>query len=118
MAIRSSGLRSGGPDCGVWCLALARWSGCRCGLVGPIETIFAGIRFNGDDARVCCCASGNIHGVRSEFFFHRRWGLLLALWLHGRSRDEPPRIRDRGYLPMRSEWENVRRSPLKARLMV
>ncbi len=77
-------------------------------LADPIETIFAGIRFNGDDARVVLIVQAAIFMVIAVgVFFHRRWGLLLALCYMAEVVMSHLAFVI-AYLPMRSEWENVR----------
>src|ERR1700722_15386093 len=70
--------------CGLWglCLALsASLPAIDVDLVDPIETIFAGVRFNGYDARlVLIVEAGIFAAIAIGIFFHRRWGLLLGLW--------------------------------------
>ena len=49
-------------------------------LVDPIETIFAGVRFAGYDARVVLMVEAGIFAaIAVGILLHRRWGLLLAL---------------------------------------
>src|SRR5271168_3498340 len=68
---------------GLWALCLMLSAMVNLGefaVADPIVTTFAGVRFNGDDARVVLLIEAGIfaaiaHGV----FWRRRWGLLLAL---------------------------------------
>jgi|SRR5271156_3973513 len=77
-------------------------------LVDPIETIFAGVRFNGYDARlVLIVEAGIFAAIAVGIFFHRRWGLLLALCYMAEVVMSHLAFVI-AYLPMRSEWENVR----------
>ena len=49
-------------------------------VVDPVETIFAGVRFSGDDARLVLIVEAGIFAmIALGVFTHRRWGLLLAL---------------------------------------
>jgi|ERR1700722_20215629 len=96
---------------GLWglCLALsALVSAANVDLVDPIETIFAGIRFNGDDARVVLMVQAAIFmAMAVGVFLHRRWGLLLALCYMAEVVMSHLAFVI-AYLPMRPEWENVR----------
>lgn len=96
---------------GLWslCLALsALVPAANVDLADPIETIFAGIRFNGDDARVVLIAQAAIFAaIAVGVFFHRRWGLLLALCYMAEVVMSHLAFVI-AYLPMRPEWENVR----------
>jgi hypothetical protein len=77
-------------------------------LVDPIETIFAGVRFNGYDARIVLIVQAGIFAaIAIGIFFHRRWGLLLALCYMAEVVMSHLAFAI-AYLPMRSEWENVR----------
>ena len=96
---------------GLWglCLALSAFvSAVDVDLVDPIETIFAGIRFNGDDARIVLMVQAVIFmAMAVGVFLHRRWGLLLALCYMAEVVMSHLAFVI-AYLPMRSEWENVR----------
>ena len=96
---------------GLWglCLALsALVPAADVDLVDPIETIFAGIRFNGDDARVVLIVQAAIFAaIAVGVFLHRRWGLLLALCYMAEVVMSHLTFVI-AYLPMRSEWQNVR----------
>ena len=77
-------------------------------LVDPIEAIFAGVRFNGYDARIVLIVQAGIFAaIALGVFFHRRWGLLLALFYMAEVVMSHLAFVI-AYLPMRSEWENVR----------
>ncbi len=77
-------------------------------LVDPIETIFAGVRFAGYDARVVLIVQAGIFAaIAVGVFFHQRWGLLLALFYMAEVVMSHLAFVI-AYLPMRSEWENVR----------
>ena len=96
---------------GLWglCLVLSAFvSAANVDLVDPIETIFAGIRFNGDDARVVLIVQAVIFmAMAIGVFLHRRWGLLLALCYMAEVVMSHLAFVI-AYLPMRQEWENVR----------
>ncbi len=96
---------------GLWSLCLtlsALVPAANVDLADPIETIFAGIRFNGDDARVVLIVQAAIFAaIAVGVFFHRRWGLLLALCYMAEVVMSHLAFVI-AYLPMRSEWENVR----------
>ncbi len=77
-------------------------------LVDPIETIFAGVRFNGYDARIVLIVQAAIFAaIAIGIFFHRRWGLLLALCYMAEVVMSHLAFAI-AYLSMRAEWENVR----------
>lgn len=96
---------------GLWGLCLALSALVPAGdvnLVDPIDTIFAGIRFNGDDARVVLIVQAAIFAaIAVGVFLHRRWGLLLALCYMAEVVMSHLAFVI-AYLPMRPEWENVR----------
>src|SRR5258708_4174380 len=96
---------------GLWglCLALsASIPAIDIDLVDPIETIFAGVRFNGYDARlVLIVEAGIFAAIAIGVFFRHRWGLLLALSYMVEVGMSHLAFAI-AYLPMRSEWENVR----------
>src|SRR5271168_577614 len=96
---------------GVWALCLAAKAFVGVGeldVVDPIETIFAGIRFNGDDARlVLIVEAGVFAAIALGIFTHRRWGLLLALCYMVQVVMSHLAFVI-AYLSMRSEWMHVR----------
>jgi hypothetical protein len=106
---------------GLWglCLALSAFvSAADVDLVDPIETIFAGVRFNGDDARIVLMVQAVIFmAIAVGVFFHRRWGLLLALCYMAEVVMSHMAFVI-AYLPMRSEWENVRAVASQGPMMV
>jgi hypothetical protein len=106
---------------GLWglCLALSAFvSAADVDLVDPIETIFAGVRFNGDDARIVLIVQAAIFAaIAVGIFFHRRWGLLLALCYMAEVVMSHLAFVI-AYLPMRSEWENVRAVASQGPMMV
>jgi hypothetical protein len=76
-------------------------------LVDPIETIFAGVRFAGYDARVVLIVQAGIFAaIAVGIFWHQRWGLLLALCYMAEVVMSHLAFVI-AYLPIRSEWENV-----------
>ena len=96
---------------GLWALCLAISAFVRVGeidVVDPIETIFAGVRFNGDDARlVLIVEAGIFAAIAIGVFAGRRWGLLLALCYMVQVVMSHLAFVI-AYLPIRSEWMNVR----------
>jgi hypothetical protein len=68
---------------GLWALCLALSAFVQIGdidIIDPVETIFAGVRFNGYDARLVLIVESGIFAMMAiGIFAHRRWGLLLAL---------------------------------------
>ena len=77
-------------------------------LVDPVETIFAGVRFAGYDARVVLIVQAGIFAaIAVGIFFHHRWGLLLALWYMVEVVMSHLAFVI-AYMPIHSEWENVR----------
>ncbi len=106
---------------GLWglCLALSAFvSAADVDLVDPIETIFAGVRFNGDDARIVLIVQAVIFAaIAVGVFLHRRWGLLLALCYMAEVVMSHLAFVI-AYLPMRSEWENVRAVASQGPMMV
>ena len=87
-------------------------------LVDPIESIFAGVRFNGDDARVVLLVQAGIFvAIAFGIFLHQRWGLLLALcYMVEVVMSHLAFVI--AYLPMRAEWENVREVASQGPMMV
>jgi uncharacterized membrane protein len=77
-------------------------------VVDPIETIFAGVRFNGDAARVVLIVQAGIFAaIAVGVFFHHRWGLLLALCYMAEVVMSHLAFVI-AYLPIQSEWMTVR----------
>jgi len=87
-------------------------------LVDPIESIFAGVRFNGHDARVVLIVQAGIFAaIAVGIFLRQRWGLLLALcYMVEVVMSHLAFVI--AYLPMRSEWENVREVASQGPMMV
>jgi hypothetical protein len=106
---------------GLWALCLAAKALVGVGeldVVDPIETIFAGIRFNGDDARlVLIVEAGIFAAIALGIFTHRRWGLLLALCYMVQVVMSHLAFVI-AYLPMRPEWMNVRAVASQGPMMV
>jgi hypothetical protein len=77
-------------------------------LIDPIETIFAGVRFAGHDARIMLIVQAGIFAaIGIGVFFHHRWGLLLALcYMVEIVMSHLAFVI--AYMPIHSEWENVR----------
>jgi hypothetical protein len=96
---------------GLWALCLMVSAMVNLGefnVVDPIATTFAGVRFHGDDARVVILIEAGIfaamaHGV----FWRRRWGLLLALCYMVQVVMSHLAFVI-AYMPIQSEWMNVR----------
>ena len=87
-------------------------------VVDPVETIFAGVRFNGYDARlVLIVESGIFAMIAIGVFAHRRWGLLLALCMMAQVVMSHLAFVI-AYLPMRSEWMTVRTVASQGPMMV
>jgi hypothetical protein len=77
-------------------------------VVDPIETIFAGVRFAGYDARVVLIVQAGIFAaIAVGVFFHHRWGLLLALFYMVEVVMSHLAFVI-AYMPIHSEWDNVR----------
>ncbi|MGA9722148.1 MAG: hypothetical protein WBQ86_06840 [Candidatus Binatus sp.] len=106
---------------GLWALCLAAKAFVGVGeldVVDPIETIFAGIRFNGDDARlVLIVESGIFAAMALGIFTHRRWGLLLALCYMVQVVMSHLAFVI-AYMQMRQEWMNVRAVASQGPMMV
>lgn len=96
---------------GLWAMCLALRAFVHIGdlnLVDPIETIFAGVRFDGDAARVVMLVEAGIFAaIAIGVFARRRWGLLLALCYMAQVVMSHLAFVI-AYLPIRSEWMNVR----------
>src|ERR1700719_3552820 len=77
-------------------------------LVDPVETIFADVRFAGYDARVVLIVQAGIFAaIALGIFLRHRWGLLLALFYMVEVVMSHLAFVI-AYLPIHSEWENVR----------
>lgn len=87
-------------------------------VVDPVETIFAGMRFNGYDARlVLIVESGIFMMIAIGVFARRRWGLLLAMCMMIEVVMSHLAFVI-AYLPMRSEWTTVRAVASQGPMMV
>jgi hypothetical protein len=77
-------------------------------VVDPVVTIFAGVRFSGDDARLVLIVEAGIFAmIALGVFTHRRWGLLLALCYMVQVVMSHLAFVI-AYLPIQSEWMHVR----------
>jgi len=96
---------------GLWAMCLVLRAFVHVGeiaVVDPIETILAGMRFNGDAARLVLIVEAGIFGaIAIGVFARRRWGLLLALCYMVQVVMSHLAF-SIAYLPIRSEWINVR----------
>ncbi len=106
---------------GLWALCLVIMAFVHVGeidVVDPIETIFAGVRFNGDDARLVLIIEAGIFAmIALGVFTHRRWGLLLALCYMAQVVMSHLAFAI-AYLPIQSEWMNVRAVASQGPMMV
>ena len=106
---------------GLWALCLMLSAMVNLGefaVADPIVTTFAGVRFNGDDARVVLLIEAGIfaaiaHGV----FWRRRWGLLLALCYMVQVVMSHLAFVI-AYMQIPSEWMNVRAAASQGPMMV
>src|SRR5277367_4741404 len=96
---------------GLWALCLATMAFVQVGefeVIDPIKTIFAGVRFDGDDARlVLIVESGIFAMIALGVLTRRRWGLLLALCYMAQVVMSHLAFVI-AYLPIQSEWIAVR----------
>ncbi len=106
---------------GLWALCLALSAFVHIGeiaVVDPVETIFAGVRFNGDDARVVLIVEAAIFAMMAiGIFAHRRWGLLLALCYMAEVVMSHLAFVI-AYLPIKPEWIAVRSVASQGPMMV
>ena len=87
-------------------------------VVDPVETIFAGGRFNGDDARLVLMVEAGIFAAMAiGIFARRRWGLLLALCYMVQVVMSHLAFVI-AYLPIHAEWRNVRTVASQGPMMV
>ena len=107
--------------CALWALCLVLSTFVQIGemqVVDPIETIFAGVRFSGDDARLVLVVEAGIFAmIALGVFTHRRWGLLLALCYMGQVVLSHLAFVI-AYLPIQSEWVHVRQVASQGPMMV
>jgi hypothetical protein len=101
------------------CLAISAFIGIGdAHVVDPIETIFAGVRFNGEDARLVLIVEAGIFAtMASGIFARRRWGLLLALCYMVQVVMSHLAFAI-AYLPIHQEWMNVRAVASQGPMMV
>jgi hypothetical protein len=84
----------------------------------PVETIFAGMRFDGDDARlVLIVEAGIFAAIAIGVFSRRRWGLLLAFCYMVQVVMSHLAFAV-AYLPFPTEWANVRATAAQGPMMV
>jgi hypothetical protein len=106
---------------GVWALCLVALAFGQIGefaVADPLEIIFAGVRFNGDDARlVLIVEAGIFAAIAIGIYGQRRWGLLLAFAYMVQVVMSHLAF-SIAYLPFRSEWINVRAAASQGPLMV
>lgn len=106
---------------GLWALLLAANAFVHVGeivVVDPIETIFAGVRFNGDDARLVLIVEAGIFAAMAiGIFARRRWALLLALCYMVQVVMSHLAFVI-AYLPIHAEWRNVRTVASQGPMMV
>ena len=106
---------------GLWALCLVIMAFVHVGeidVADPIETIFAGVRFNGDDARLVLIVEAGIFAAMAiGVFAHCRWGLLLALCYMVQVVMSHLAFAI-AYLPFHSEWMNVRAAASQGPMVV
>jgi hypothetical protein len=106
---------------GLWalCLALSVYAHrADVGLVDPLETVFAGVRFAGDDASVIVTIEAGIFAAISIGMFARwRWALVLAL-IYMAEVVVSHLVFVIAYLPFRLEWMSVRATALQGPMLV
>jgi hypothetical protein len=106
---------------GLWALLLAANAFVNFGeivVVDPVETIFAGVRFSGDEARLVLIVEAGIFATMAiGIFAHRRWGLLLALCYMVQVVMSHLAFAI-AYLPIHAEWKNVRTVASQGPMMV
>ena len=88
------------------------------GMADPLETVFAGVRFDGADAQVIVMIEAGIFAAISIGIFARsRWGLLLAL-VYMAEVVVSHLVFVIAYLPFRLEWMSVRATALQGPMLV
>ncbi|HYL60330.1 MAG TPA: hypothetical protein VEU51_15790, partial [Candidatus Acidoferrales bacterium] len=106
---------------GLWalCLMLAVYAHtASVGLVDPLETVFAGVRFAGDDAQTIVIVEAGIFATISIGMFARqRWALLMAL-IYMAEVVVSHLVFVIAYLPIRLEWMSVRATALQGPMLV
>jgi hypothetical protein len=87
-------------------------------IVDPHQTIFGGVRFEGDTARIVLIVEAGIFAsIAIGVLARRQWGLLLALCFMVQVVMSHLAFAI-AYLPVRSEWMNVRASACEGPMMV
>jgi hypothetical protein len=87
-------------------------------IVDPLQTVFAGVRFEGDAARIVLIVEAGIFAtIAIGILARRRWGLLLALCFMAQVVMSHLAFVI-AYLPVRSEWINVRTTASQGPMMV
>src|SRR5271170_1536121 len=106
---------------GLWALCLVLSATVNLGeftVVDPIVTTLAGVRFKGDDARIVLLVQAGIFAaIAYGVFWHRRWGLLLALCYMVQVVMSHLAFVI-AYMQMPSEWMNVRAVASRGPMMV
>lgn len=106
---------------GLWAMCLAANAFVHVGeivVTDPIETIFAGVRFNGDAAQfVLVVEAGIFAAMAIGIFAHQRWGVLLALCYMVQVVMSHLAFAI-AYLPFHAEWMNVRAVASRGPMMV
>jgi hypothetical protein len=87
-------------------------------IVDPYQTLFGGVRFEGDAARIVLIVEAGIFAtIAIGVLARRRWGLLLALCFMLQVVMSHLAFAI-AYLPIRSEWMNVRVAASEGPMMV
>jgi len=87
-------------------------------IVDPLQTVFGGVRFEGDAARIVLVAEAGVFAaIAIGILARRRWGLLLALCFMAQVVMSHLAFVI-AYLPVRSEWINVRMTASRGPMMV
>ncbi len=106
---------------GLWALFLVLSATVNLGeftVVDPNVTTLAGVRFKGDDARIVLLVQAGIFAaIAYGVFWHRRWGLLLALCYMVQVVMSHLAFVI-AYMPIASEWRNVRAAASQGPTMV
>jgi hypothetical protein len=87
-------------------------------VVDPVQTVFGGVRFDGDAARIVLIVEAGIFAtIAIGILAQRRWGLLLALCFMAEVVMSHLAFVI-AYLPLRSEWMSVRATAMQGPTMV
>ncbi len=87
-------------------------------IVDPAQTVFAGVRFDGDAGRIVLIVEAGIFAtIAIGILAQQRWGLLLALCFMAQAVMSHLAFVI-AYLPVRSEWMNVRTTAMQGPTMV